>query len=88
MVVYIGACWCGSCHIMSPILEGMAKALKGKVDFALLDIDANEQAALEYGLNELPILLFMKNSQPVDHSIGLVSRDVLQKKVSELADDR
>ena len=58
ILVQVGVDWCGRCHIMAPMMEELFDQLKGKVRFDKLDIDENEQVAKEYGIHDLPILLF------------------------------
>lgn len=84
VLVEIGADWCGTCHIMDPIIEKLAVDYKGQIKFGKLDIDTNERIAREYGVSELPFLLFFKNGQPVDHIIGAVSKKVLETRLKEL----
>ena len=84
IIVEIGAVWCGTCHIMTPILEKVADHYKEKIEIGLLDITYNEDIAREYGVTELPFLLFFKNGELIDHIIGAVSTQVLKKRVKIL----
>ncbi len=73
ILVQIGASWSGACHIMAPILERVIDDLKGQIRLGKLDIETNERTAKEYGVTELPILLFFKNGQIKDHIVGTIS---------------
>lgn len=84
VLVEIAAEWCGTCHIMAPVLEKLADEYKGRVKFVGMDIETSEQVAREYGVNELPLLLFFKDGQLVDHAIGGVSKQILKERIEAL----
>lgn len=84
VLVEIGADWCGTCEIMAPIIERLAADYEGRIKFGRLDIDTNERLAGEYGVTELPFLLFFKEGQLVDHIIGVVSGKVLEERIKAL----
>ena len=77
VLVEISADWCGTCHIMAPVLEKLAVEFEGQIKFGRLDVDANERTAKAYGMRELPMLLFFKDGQLVDYVMGVVSKSVL-----------
>ncbi len=83
-MVEIGAEWSGNCAIMAPIIECLAGEYEGRIHFGRLDIDANEQIAREFGVTELPFLLFFRDGKLVDHIIGTVSRKVLEVRIKNL----
>ena len=86
-IVIIGADWCGNCHILDPMLEALAIQFEEYLGFTKLDIDINEDIARNYGVSELPIILFFKAGQLIDHTIGLVSKKNLSHKISQLISD-
>ena len=49
-----------------------------------VDIDTNETLAREYGVSELPILLFFKDGIIKDHIIGPVSAVELSSRLEKL----
>jgi thioredoxin 1 len=83
-IVLIGANWCGNCHIIDPMLDALAIQFEEELGFTKLNIDINEDIARNYGVSELPIILFFKNGNLIDHSIGLVSKKNLSHKISQL----
>ena len=74
LLVEIGAEWCGTCHIMAPVLAELAAQFKDRVKFARLNIASSEQVAREYGISELPFLLFYRNGEVVDYIVGMASK--------------
>jgi thioredoxin 1 len=83
-LVEIGAEWSGACDIVAPVLERLAIEYEGQIRFGRLDIDTNEQMAREFGVTELPFLLFFKDGKLVDHIIGMVSGTVLEEHIKTL----
>ncbi|MFQ5631391.1 MAG: thioredoxin family protein [bacterium] len=84
VLVQIGAEWCGTCHIMEPVLENLVLEYGDRIKFVRMDIETNEQIARDYGVNELPIFLFYKGGQIVDHLVGMVSRKKMTAKLEAL----
>lgn len=83
-MVEVGAEWSGNCAIMAPIIERLAGEYEGQLQFGRLDIDANEQIAREFGVTELPILLFFRKGQLMDHLIGIAPRAAIIEKLEVL----
>lgn len=83
-MVEIMADWCGECLLMSPILKYCVQHFDGRVNFGKVNIDMNEQLACEYGITELPFLLFFNKGELVDFHIGLASRKIIIAKLEKL----
>ena len=81
ILVVICAEWSGACHILRRTLKQFAAHLKNRFTIGYLDIDTNERTAKEYGVHELPILLFYKNGELQDHIAGLVPKRQLKNKL-------
>jgi thioredoxin 1 len=84
VLVEIEADWSGTCHIISPILDHLAHIYKGRILIGKLNVETNKQLAREYGVTELPLLLFFKNGNLIDHIIGAVSKSELEAKLQYL----
>jgi thioredoxin 1 len=84
--VAITARWSGSCHIVTPVINRMSKQFGAKIKMCQVDIDTNETLARDYGVSELPILLFFKDGVIKDHIIGPVSAIELAKRLEKLLD--
>jgi thioredoxin 1 len=82
--VEIGAPWSGSCHIMAPVIDRMVSQFGDKIKMCRVDIDTSENLAREYGVSELPILLFFKDGVIKDHIIGPVSTVELTTRLQRL----
>ena len=64
------ASWCMPCKMLSPILESLQSKYEGKISFAKLDIDKEEDIAREYDIYSVPTLLLFKNGKIVGKSVG------------------
>jgi len=77
------AVWCGPCRLIAPILEQLAKDFEGQVQFAKLDVDANQQTAFKYNIRSIPSILFFKDGKHVDTVVGAVPRGHIERKIQE-----
>ena len=82
-VVDFWATWCGPCRILSPTVDEIAAELEGKVTVAKCNVDDCEEIAAEYGIRSIPTLLFFKNGEVVERTVGAVPRqeivDIIEK---------
>src|SRR5215203_5743148 len=73
--------WSGPCQIIDPIYKELSKSYKGQVDFFSIDADKERDLYKEYGISELPTILFFKSGQLIDHAVGLTSKNKLIAKI-------
>ncbi|HZV12237.1 MAG TPA: thioredoxin, partial [Candidatus Kapabacteria bacterium] len=50
------ATWCGPCRMIAPIVEEIAKEYDGKVVVGKVDVDENQEIAINYGIRSIPTL--------------------------------
>ena len=82
MVVDCWAPWCGPCRMIGPIIEELAKEMKGKIVFGKLNVDENRETSMKYGIMSIPALLVFKNGNLVDSIIGAMPKEMLLGKIS------
>lgn len=75
--------WCGPCRQIAPVLEEMARELKGKAVFGKLNVDENMQTANKYRISAIPTLLIFKNGKLVDRQVGALPRSILAGKIQK-----
>ena len=73
--------WCGPCRMVGPVVEELAKEYDGKAVIGKLNVDNNPQVAMKYGIRSIPTILFIKNGQVVDRSVGAVPKAQLASKL-------
>ena len=75
--------WCGPCRTIGPILEELARELKGKVVFGKLNVDENGQTANKYRISAIPTLLIFKNGTLIDKLLGAYPKVTLAAKIQK-----
>ncbi|MFM9050834.1 MAG: thioredoxin [Bacteroidota bacterium] len=73
--------WCGPCRIIGPIVEEIAKEYEGKAVVGKVNVDHNPNISTNFGIRNIPTLLFFKNGQVVDKQVGAVPKKVLAEKL-------
>jgi len=73
--------WCGPCKMIAPIVEELAEEFGDKIKFTKLDVDANPQSAMDFGIRGIPTLLIFNGGKPVETVVGAVPKSVLKKKL-------
>jgi thioredoxin 1 len=84
VVVDFWAPWCGPCRMIGPIVDKLSEEFKDKVKFCKVNVDENQQMASKYKVMSIPMLIFFKNGELVDQSMGAVPEKTLRSKVKEL----
>ena len=83
-VVDFWATWCGPCRMVGPIVSEMAEKYDGKVVVGKCDVEENEDLAAEFGIRNIPTILFFKNGEVVDKLIGAQSKEKFVEKFEAL----
>jgi len=86
VMVDLWAEWCGPCRLVGPIIDEIGEELAGKVKAVKLDVDSSPKIAVEYGIRNIPTVLFFKNGEVVDKQVGAVPKRVFMEKLKPLLD--
>lgn len=84
VVVDFWAPWCGPCRMVGPTVDKLSEEYQGRLKFCKLNVDENRDMAAKYQVMSIPLLLFFKDGQLVDQSLGAVPERTLRSKVEEL----
>ena len=86
VLVDFWAVWCGPCRMVAPIVEEIAKDYDGKLKVGKMDVDANPQASMKFGIRSIPTLMVFKNGKVVEQIVGAVpKKNLLDKIVPHMA---
>ena len=67
--------------MISPALEEVATRLKGRIKLVKVNVDDNPGVSARFGVQGIPTLLFFRDGQLVDRSVGARGADQLQQWV-------
>lgn len=84
MVLDFWATWCGPCKKIGPIIEELANEYEGQVIIGKVDVEEAEDLTADFGIRNVPTVLFIKNGEVVDKSVGAATKAVLEEKVKAL----
>ena len=84
MVVDFWATWCGPCRMVAPIIEELAGTYDGQIVVGKCDVEENDDLAAEFGIRNIPTILFFKNGEVVDKIIGAQPKAKIEEKFRAL----
>ena len=84
LVVDFWATWCGPCRMVGPVISELAQQYDGKITVGKCDVEEQEELAVEFGIRNIPTILFFKNGQVVDKLVGAQPKAKLEEKFQAL----
>jgi thioredoxin 1 len=81
VLVDFTAAWCGPCHMLAPIVEKLNEEWNGAVKVGKLDIDANVDTTMAYGVMGVPTLILFKGGKPAERLTGFMPRERILTKL-------
>lgn len=84
VVVDFWAEWCGPCRLIGPQIDELAEEYKETILVGKMNVDENTEIPVEYGIRNIPTILFFKDGEVVDKQIGATSKSALKAKMEAL----
>ena len=84
LVVDFWATWCGPCRMVAPVITKLAEKYDGKITVGKCDVEENEDIAAEFGIRNIPTILFFKGGEVVDKIVGAQGEAKLDEKFQTL----
>lgn len=84
LVVDFWATWCGPCKMISPIISQLAEEYDGRLVVGKCDVEEADDIAMQFGVRNIPTILFFKNGELVDKFVGAGNKAKLNEKFQTL----
>ena len=84
LVVDFWATWCGPCRMMAPIVAELAETYDGKVVVGKCDVEECEDLAAEFGIRNIPTILFFKGGEVVNKLVGAQAKAKIDEAIQQL----
>lgn len=84
LVIDFWATWCGPCRMVAPIIEELANEYEGKVTVGKCDVEEADDIAAEFGIRNIPTIVFMKDGKILDKIVGAASKSKIEEKIKAL----
>ena len=84
VVVDFWAEWCMPCKMVAPVLEELDRDYDGKVKFAKLNVDEQNDLATRYNVVSIPTLFVFHKGKVVKQQVGAVPRAKIEELFSDL----
>jgi thioredoxin 1 len=73
--------WCVPCHMVSPVVEEIARDYADRMKAAKLNVDDNPQTARQYGVMSIPTLIVFKDGQEKARVVGARGKDAILREI-------
>lgn len=84
VMIDFGATWCGPCKALAPVVEEIANEYEGRAAICKADVEECPAIAAKFRIRNVPTILFFKNGELKDKSVGGVQKKTLTDKLDAL----
>lgn len=80
-IVDFWAPWCGHCVNLAPTLDEIAKEKEGTVKVCKVNVDENQELAMEYGIMTIPAIFLFEEGEKKANVVGALPKNALLSKL-------
>jgi len=84
VVIDFWAEWCGPCLKLGPSIEELAEKYEGKAIVGKINVDENDEISSEFRVRNIPTVIFIKDGELKDRTVGFVPYSELEAKLQAL----
>jgi thioredoxin 1 len=70
--------------MIAPALEELAREFEGRARIVKVNVDEQQELAMQYGIRSIPTLLFFQGGKVVEQLVGAAPKDTLAAKLTNL----
>ena len=74
--------WCGPCKMMSPVIDEIAEEMKETVKVGKINVDENQDLAMEYGVMSIPTIVVLKNGEVQKTFVGVTDKEEIKQALN------
>lgn len=86
-LIYLGAPWCPGCKVLKPQVEELVNDIDNRFEnivIGLTDVDDNSEISVDYGIRQIPAVLFFKDGKLVEKLVGnSTTKSILESKIEQ-----
>lgn len=71
--------WCGPCRMVAPILDELATEQASKVKVAKLNVDQNQELAMQFQVSSIPTFILFKDGKIIDRMLGAMPKGAFER---------
>ncbi|MDR1981848.1 MAG: thioredoxin [Tannerellaceae bacterium] len=86
MVLDFWAEWCGPCRMIGPVIDELAEEYDGRVTIGKMNVDNNNTVVAQFGIRNIPTVLFFKDGKMVDKLVGAAQKSSFVDKINALVE--
>lgn len=83
VVIDFWATWCGPCQRLTPIIEQLAEEYEGRAVIGKYNVDEGEDIVADYGIRNIPVILFLKDGEVVHKMVGAATKDAIKEQIEK-----
>lgn len=84
LVVDFWATWCGPCQMIGPSIDALATEYEGRANIGKCNVDEEQDLPSQFGVRNIPTILFFRNGELATKLVGAQPKDVLQRTLEDL----